>query len=210
MRSGRSAQICASVRSKEAGALARQPVDQVDVDRIEAQPARRRHQVEHLPGRLDPVHRLLHGGVEILDAEAQAVEAQSRPGVARRSRVDGARVDLDRILAVRRQREGAAQHGHQRPQARRRPGRSACRRPGAAGAPPRRGRAAPPAGRPRAPGSAGTRARLLVVPGDDLVAGAVVAQRFAERDVHVERQRQRAGAGAVPRCCERLRVVVAP
>ena len=33
----------------------------------------------------------------------------------------------------------------------------------------------------------------LVVAGDDLVAGAVVAHRFAERDVHVHRQRRRGG-----------------
>ena len=49
--------------------------------------------------------------------------------------------------------------------------------------------------------------RPAVVPGDDLVAGAVVAQRFAERNVHVQRKRQRQGRRAGPALGERLLVV---
>ena len=43
--------------------------------------------------------------------------------------------------------------------------------------------------------------RFLVMLGDDLVAGAVVAQRLAERHMDIKGQRQRAAAECALRCC---------
>ncbi|MNV79895.1 hypothetical protein D3C71_1734660 [compost metagenome] len=48
----------------------------------------------------------------------------------------------------------------------------------------------------------------LGVPGDDLVAGAVVAQRFAERNVHIQRQRPRLGRCALAALGQRQGVVL--
>ena len=81
-------------------ALFRQAVDQVDVERLEAARARGRdHVARHLVG-LDAVHRALHRRVEVLHAEARAVETEFREEAdgLRRAR---ARVDLDRVFAVR-------------------------------------------------------------------------------------------------------------
>ena len=48
----------------------------------------------------------------------------------------------------------------------------------------------------------------VVVLGDDLVAGAVVAQRLAKRDVHIQRQRQRFGSGAQAALFQRKHIVI--
>ena len=85
-------------------ALLGQAVDQVDVDRAEAVAAAG---VDHRAGlldRLDAVHRFLHRRVEVLHAEAGAVEAD----LAERGDVvgiDEARVEFDRDVAIRRVRE---------------------------------------------------------------------------------------------------------
>jgi hypothetical protein len=68
------------------GRLLGQAVDQVGVDRAVAQRAGASHQLAHHLERLLTVHGLLHVGIEVLDAEAQAVEAEaaevrSRSGV---------------------------------------------------------------------------------------------------------------------------------
>src|SRR5690606_21492849 len=92
----------------------RQAVDQVDVDRAEAV---RAAGVDHGAGfldRLDAVDRLLYRRVEVLHAEAGAVEAE--PGHAGDvGGRDEARIELDRDVAPRRARETelAAQRLHQ-------------------------------------------------------------------------------------------------
>jgi hypothetical protein len=65
------------VRAKRLRRLLGQAVDQVGIDRLEVQRARG-HQVAHALERLHAVHRLLHVGVEVLHAEADAVEAHGR------------------------------------------------------------------------------------------------------------------------------------
>ena len=99
-------------RSGEAlGRLPGQPVDEVGIDGDVAQLAGARHQPLHHLERLDAVHRLLHLGVEVLNPEAEAVEAE-RAEVGQSFGRHGARVDLDRDLGVRRQAERRAQRGH--------------------------------------------------------------------------------------------------
>ena len=108
MRSGRSSADLRDGALERLRRLLRQAVDQVGVDRLEAERARRAHQVTHALEALHAVHRLLHRRVEVLDAEADAVEAQSRP--ARQALgVRGARIDLDRDLGARRDAERRAQ-----------------------------------------------------------------------------------------------------
>jgi hypothetical protein len=168
-----------------------QAVDQVGVDRVEADAPGVFHQGGHLLERLDAVHGLLNLGVEILDAEADAVETQAGD-VREARRVHRARIDLDREFTARRQREAAAQHGHQFRQL-------------SIGE--ERGRAAAQVqlrhGLPQAQlqgvqvDFARQRMQVcspsLMLLRDDLVARAVVAQRLAERDVHVQGQRHRPG-----------------
>ena len=164
------------------------------------------HQRRHLLVRLHAVHGLLHVGIEVLHAEADAVEAQLgqhlQPPARRRC--------AGRSRSSTRRRARARSCGAASPSARavpRRTGRSACRRPGAAGSPAGPGPAPRCAVPPRGSGSAGRCAARFLLPGDDLVAGAVVAQRFAERDVHVQRQRRRQGGRAVAALRQRLAVV---
>jgi hypothetical protein len=75
--------------------------------------------------------------------------------------------------------------------ARRRTGRWACRRRSAAATPAARVAQRQATCSAISCASASRYSAALVVLGDDLVAGAVVAHRFAERDVHVQRQRRR-------------------
>ena len=91
--------------------LAGQTVDQVDIDRLEAERPGLLHQRAHRLVRLHPVDRLLHLGVEVLHAEAQPVEAQA-PGVAAGPR----RRCADRPRSTPRHRarcESPPQHAHQ-------------------------------------------------------------------------------------------------
>ena len=164
MRSGRSSITCVERAREAVERLLRQAVDQVDVDR-----ARSRWRA---PRRSPPCvcstrsgcgcTRLLHLGVEVLHAEADAVEAQV--GAARRSAlgVDRARVDLDRVLAVRRRTRNAPQRVASSAASSSCARKSACRRPSAAARRARRRPAARLTARFRAPGSAGIFAALLV------------------------------------------------
>ena len=94
------------------GRLHWQAGDQVGIDGLETQGLGLAHQRLHTFERLHAVHGGLHRRVEVLDSEADAVEAQSRQ-VLQTLRVGGARVDLDGDLGTWRQHEGAAQHVHQ-------------------------------------------------------------------------------------------------
>ena len=169
------------------GALVRKPVDQVRVDRDE--PVRPRG-VDHGEGlglALDAVDGLLDVGIEILDAHGDAVEAELAEERDRR-RVDLARVDLDGHLGIRGERECAGQVPHQV-------------RHLVAGE--ERGRAAAPVqlndgcaaledrghGVDLAREIADVLRAAAVVLGDDLVAAAVEADRVAERQVDVQRER---------------------
>ncbi|MNX08590.1 hypothetical protein D3C86_382930 [compost metagenome] len=184
--------------------LARQAVDQIDVDRFETQRARRVHEREDLRRRLDAVHGLLHGGVEVLHAEAQAVEAER--GQRREAlRIDRARIDLDRLLAARHEGERAAQQGHQFAQffVVEKGRRAAAQVQLADG---RTGPELRDLQRHFACEVVEVLPPALAVLRHDLVAGAVVAQRFAERDVHVQRQRL-AGRVRIAPQVQRLRVV---
>ncbi len=170
------------------GRLARQAVDQVGVDRGEAEFARVGDQGAHLVERLNAVHGLLDGGVEVLHAEADAVEPAA-PQVGEAFAAHGARIDLDGQLRVVGQVEGTPQRGHE----------AGDLRVGQEGR-----RAAPEVQLRHAAARADrvddevdlalqrfqVRCGPRVVLRDDLVAGAVVADRFAERNVHVDGQRR--------------------
>jgi hypothetical protein len=113
--------------------------------------------------------------------------------------VTGARVDLDRALGARGDGEIAPQHRHQLAQfVVRQEGRRAAAQ-------------VQLAHRLAGAQHLGVQFHLaaqvaqvgrgaLVVLGDDLVAGAVVAQLLAERDVHVQRQRRGEHRRASRRC----------
>ena len=64
--------------AKRVGGLVGQAVDEVDVDAVEAERAGAGDQVaRHFVG-LDAMDGFLHFGVEILDAHAEAIEAELR------------------------------------------------------------------------------------------------------------------------------------
>jgi len=187
------------VRAKPSGVCAReaflgllgQAVDQVHVDRAEAMLPAGLDDAQGLVHALDPVDRLLYHRVEVLHAEAGAVE----PGLgqlAHLPRGDEARVQLDRAVHPRTAGEGEvpAQHVHHLRDLLR------VEEVGSAAAEVhlldfavavehRRGH------RDLAvqPGQVGRAARLVA--GDDPVATAVEARAGAERDVQVQRDRTR-------------------
>ena len=71
----------------------RKAVNQVERDRLERSIAGRIDQCPDFVFRLHAIHRFLHPRVEVLDAEAQSIEAQVGQ-VAQTIGVDGPRVDL--------------------------------------------------------------------------------------------------------------------
>ncbi|MNQ78217.1 hypothetical protein D3C85_931210 [compost metagenome] len=166
-----------------------QPVDQVDIDRAELQGARR---IDHRAGflqTLQAIDRALHRRIEVLQADADPVETQFAQQAHGRP-VGFTRVDLDAVIAglVLQQIEMLAQVRHQLAQL----------------VVAEKGRRAAAKvqlldflGRVEV---AGDQLDFLLQPlqvgqgattilGDDLVAGAVVANVRAERHMHVERQR---------------------
>ena len=170
------------------GRLARQTINQIDIDRLKTQSTCCSNQIKHLFSGLNTVHGLLHFRIEILYAKTQAIEAQLRQQPEALDR-DGARVDLDRVLATWRQREAAAQHSHQFPQAfiGEKRGRAAAKVQLTHHLP----MAAVGCVQIDLPSQiAKINLRTVMVLGDDFVARAVVAQRFAKRDVHIQRQGQ--------------------
>ena len=196
-------------RGREPGhRLLRQAVDQVAVDRDEAVGAGGVDHQARLGLALDPVDRLLHLGIEVLDADRDPVEAElaeEGDGLG----VDLARIDLDRDLGVGRDAERAAQHAHEV---------VISSRARNVGVPP-----------PQCSCSTGGRAldhaaddadlaadvpdvlgAAAVVLGDDLVAGAVVADGVAERHVHVQRQRLRVHRVPLVARVQRVDVVLGP
>ena len=139
--------------------------------------------------RLDPVDRLLDRRVEVLDADRDAVEAERRH---ERDRVRRhlARIDLDRDLGIGRDGECAAQPTHQRRhfvarQERRRAATPVKLLHGRCAFDQRRDEV------DLAPDVRDVLGRAAVVLREDLVACAVIADRVAERQVHVQRQRLR-------------------
>ena len=169
--------------------LQRQAVDQVDAHRFEARLPGGVHQGDDILLALHAVDRLLHVEVEVLDAEAQAVEAQVMELVDLLGG-HGARIHLQGELALggRSEVEGLVQRRHQLAEL----GVAQIGR-----------RAAAQVQLGHAPGLVEQRPLhpdLLLEPlevlggtlgvvGDDLVAGAVVAEALAEGDMHVDRQR---------------------
>ena len=174
-----------------------QAVNQIDVDRLQPPRPRRVHQVKHLLGGLDAVHRCLHIRVKVLHAKAQAVKAQIGQGLQPRH-AHRARVDFNRDFGFGGQAEVGAQQRHQLGQF------VVAQKRGAAAAqvqlPETLARAHDGGVQRQFFGQVVQVARrAAVVFGDDLVAGAVVAQRLAKRNVHIQRQR-----GKPPRCAQRL------
>ena len=89
------------------GGLVRQAVDQVHVEAFEAEFARGGDQIaRHFIG-LHAMNRFLHLGLEILNAHAQAVEAQAAQRFQMRA-IGDARVDLDSDFRIRRERKTLA------------------------------------------------------------------------------------------------------
>lgn len=168
------------------GGLPRQSVDQVDVDGVKADAARGLYQGKYLLGGLDAVYGLLHVGVEVLHAQADAVEAQIAQGLQARG-ADGARVHFDGVFAIWRKAEAAPQQGHEGAQlVVAEEGGGAAAQVQLAEGLARAQVAQLQRQLLRQQGQVGGGA--VVVLGDDLVAAAVVAQRFAKRDMHVHRQ----------------------
>ncbi|MCY1550300.1 hypothetical protein D9M68_865440 [compost metagenome] len=131
------------------------------------------------------MHRLLHRGVEVLHAEAQAVEAQTRQR-AQALFGHGARIHLDRILTARHQREMRAQHAHEVFKlAVRQEGRCAAAQVQLRHVLARTDVCHLQLHLKRE--VAQVLGGAFVVLGEHLVTGAVVADRFAERNVHVQR-----------------------
>ena len=94
------------------GSLQRQAVDQVDVDAVKAEPARLFDQAPRHFERLDAVNCFLHFGMKILNAHAQAVEAEPPQRFKMRVRRH-ARIDLDADLRVRRERKSLGREAEQ-------------------------------------------------------------------------------------------------
>ena len=156
------------------------------------------HQVKHLLGGLDAVYRLLHRRVKVLHAKAQPVKAQIGQGL-QALHAHRARVDFNGDFGLVRQAEVGAQQRHQLGQF------IVAQKRGAA---PTQMQLPQPLARAddgRVQGQlfgqvVQVARRAAVVLGDDLVASAVVAQRLAKRNVHIQRQR-----GQPPRRAQRLR-----
>ena len=190
-----------SARKRGRG-LPRQTVNEVGVDRGVADLAGLLDQRTHRLERLLAMHRLLHIGVEVLHAKTQPVETHASQAPQAHF-VDRARVDLDRHLGVGGDVEGCAQHVHQAREfiVTEEGGRAAAEvQLGQHLMATEHGHVQLDLALERLEVFAGT----LVVTGDDLVARAVVADRLAKRDVHVQRQRHRGARGHLlrsPRQC---------
>ena len=94
------------------GVLFRKSVDQVHVDGLESGRPRLVHDGAGGFLALDPVDRLLHDRIEILDADAHPVHAKLAEQ-ADRARHDAPRIDLDRVLARCVELEMAGDDAHQ-------------------------------------------------------------------------------------------------
>ena len=168
-----------------------QAVDQVHVDRAEAVFAAGLDDAQGLLHALDAVHRLLHHRIEILHAQAGAVEA-GLAQLAHFGRGDEARIQLDRAVHLRAAGEGEvpAQHVHHLGDLLRvqEVGRATAEVHllDLAVAVEHRGGQRDLAVQP---GQVGLPARLVA--GDDAVAAAVEARAGAERDVQIQRNRAR-------------------
>ena len=169
------------------GGLQRQAVDQVDVDAVKAEPARLFDQVARHFERLDAVNRFLHFGMEILNAHAQAVEAEPPQRFQMRVRRH-ARIDFDADFRVRRERKPLGREAEQAFHLLRRQ----IRRCAAA---PVKLHDGPFAGHEAADvldfalENFDVWRRDAVILGDDHVARAEQAQALAEGKMHVERNR---------------------
>ena len=174
----------------EAGhGLQRQAVDQVHGDRLELRLAGRLHQVEDLLLALHAVDRFLHLLVEILHAEAQAVEAL-RAQLGDALAADGARVDFDgKLVGVTLvEVEVLAQAAHHLAELL--AGQVGRR----AAAQVQLGELARAVEQGRLHGDLALEVLQVLhgavgLLGDDLVARAVVAEALAERDMDVHRER---------------------
>jgi hypothetical protein len=168
--------------------LTRQAVHEVDVDGLEPLGAAPADEVARHLERLDAVDLLLHGGVEVLHAHRNPVEARADDRLHVIARRD-ARIDLDADLGVVGDAEPSAQVRHQFLDLR---GREVRRR---AAAPrdldgvslARAGEVGDAVDLVRQVGE--VLFRLVLALRDDDAAAAVDAERLAERDVHVDRQR---------------------
>ena len=160
-----------------------QPVDEIHVHGLEARRPCGFDDCRRLLVALDPVDRALNARIEVLHADRDAVEADLRKRV-NRLRVRRARIDLDGALRLRIQLEMRANAAHELTQLllvekRRRasaPVQLIDTLPGAQGRLDERH---------LSPQIAQILRGAPVILGDDLVAGAVVADRAAKRQVHV-------------------------
>ena len=151
------------------------------------------------------MHCLLHFGIKVLHAKTQPVKAQLGQQ-CKTLCINGAGVHLDRVFTPRCQREAALEHGHQLSQAR------IGEEGGCASAQVQLTHHLPYATvRGVQVDLAAQVAQVdigsVMVLGDDLVAGAVVAQGFAKRDVHVQGQRHGLGQRARAALLQRQHIV---
>ena len=175
------------------GGLQRQAIDQVDVDAVKAKPARFFNQRARHFQRLHAMNRFLHFWMKILNAHAQAVEAQLPQHLKMRERCD-ARIDLNPDFCVRRERKTLCREAEQAFHLFRRQ---------------IRGCATAPVKLHHGPLARNEAADVLdfalqnfnvgrchaVILGDHHVAGAEQAQAFAEGKMHVQGHRRSRGVG---------------
>ena len=194
-------------RAVERGrALQWQAVNQIDIDGLKPAVAGRLNQREHLLCRLQAVHCGLHGRVKVLHAKAQAVKAHAGQGVDT-CHVHGAGVHLNRQLRACGELEVLRQQAHELAQL------VIVHEGRASAAQVQLADDAAFADQVGVQGQfqrqvAQVLGRTAVVLGDDLVAGAVVAQGRAEGNMHIERQRLRPRALLVKALDQRALVVL--
>jgi hypothetical protein len=88
-----------------------QTVNQIDINRLKTTFARSMNQIKHLLGGLNAVNGFLNCRFKILHTKTQAIETHFCKRI-QSILVDGARINLNGIFAIRDEVEIAAQHAH--------------------------------------------------------------------------------------------------
>ena len=175
-----------------------QAINQIHIDRFKTNFPSLGHQIKNLLSGLDAMYRRLHRGIKILYAKTQAVEAQ----FGQKSQalgIHGAGVDFNRVFPAGHHLKVALEHLHQRHQF------SVLQESRRATA---QMQLTDRLTQPQMLHMQSHFARQIFqiaggplgMLGDDLVAGAVIAQGFTKRNVHIQAQ----GLGAHGQCIPSL------